>query len=118
MGNMKTIITDSLTTTYFTSVSFMVLDGKITNQTIRFEVEIFENGDDLGIPFDEWVKRLIHGKLVINANDNIPSIVEPLTPYFDGIFSVQNTDKGYIAKTIYLILQTLIQDNLKSFKYD
>lgn len=115
---MKTITTDSLTTTYTTDVSFMVLDGKITNQTIRFEVEINENGDDLGIPFDEWVKRLIQGKLVINAKDNIPSIVEPLTPYFDGIFSVQNTDKGYIAKTIYLILQTLIQDNLKSFKYD
>lgn len=114
---MKTITPTSLNTTYFTSVSFMVLDGKITNQTIRFEVELFEN-DDLGVPFDEWVKRLIQGKLVINVKDNIPSIVEPLTPYFDGIFSVQNTDKGYIAKTIYLILQTLIQDNLKSFKYD
>lgn len=118
MGNMKTIINDSLTTTYFTSVSFMVLSGKITNQTIRFEVEIFENGDDLGIPFDEWVKRLIQGKLVINAKDNISSVVEPLTPYFDGVFAVQNTDKGYIAKTIYSILQTLIQGKLISFKYD
>lgn len=114
---MKTITSDSLTTTYVTSVSFMVLDGKITNQTLRFEVELFEN-DDLGVPFDEWVKRLIQGKLVINAKDNIPLVVELLTPYFDGIFSVQNTDKGYIAKTIYLILQTLINDNLKSFKYD
>ena len=114
---MKTITNDSLTTTYVTSVSFMVLDGKITNQTIKFEVELFEN-DDLGIPFDEWVKRLLQGKLVIDAKDNIPSIVEPLTSYFDGIFAVQNTDKGYIAKTIYLILQNLIQDNLKSFKYE
>lgn len=115
---MKTITPTSLNTTYSTSVSFMVLDGKITNQTIKFEVEIDEGSDISGIQFDEWVKRLIQGKLVINAKDNIPSIVEPLTPYFDGIFSVQNTDKGYIAKTIYLILQTLIQDNLKSFKYD
>ncbi len=114
---MKTITNDLLTTTDVTSVSFMVLDCKITNQTIKFEVELFEN-DDLGIPFDEWVKRLLEGKLVINAKDNIPSIVEPLTPYFDGIFAVQNTDKGYISKTIYLILHNLIQDNLKSFKYD
>ena len=115
---MKTITNDSLTTTYFTSVSFMVLDGKITNQTIKFEVEINESGEDLGIPFDEWVKRLLQGKLVINVKDNIPSIIEPLTPYFDDSFAVQNTDKGYIAKTIYLILQTLTQDNLKSFKYE
>ena len=115
---MKTITNDSLITTYVTSVSFMVLDGKITNQTIKFEVEIDEGSDIAGLPFDEWVKGLLQGKLVINAKDNVPSIVEPLTPYFDGIFAVQNTDKGYIAKTIYLILHNLIQDNLKSFKYD
>lgn len=115
---MKTITTDSLITTYVTSVSFMVLDGKITNQTIKFEVEIDEGSDVSGIPFDEWIKGLLQGKLVINAKDNVPSIIEPLTPYFNGIFAVQNTGKGYIAKTIYLILQTLIQCNLKSFKYE
>lgn len=115
---MKTITSDSLTTTYVTSVSFMVLDGKITNQTIKFEVEIDEGSDISGIPFDEWIKRLLDGKLVINAKDNVPEIIEPLTPYFNGVFAVQNTDKGYISKTIYLILQNLIKDNLKSFKYD
>jgi len=115
---MKTITNDSLITTYVTSVSFMVLDGKITNQTIRFEVEIDEGSDIVGLPFDDWVKGLLQGKLVINAKDNVPSIIEPLTPYFNGIFAVQNLATWHIAKTIYLILQTLIQDNLKSFKYD
>lgn len=114
---MKTISGNTLATTYVTSVHFMVLDGKITNQTIKFEVEINET-NDIGIPFDEWVKRLIQGKLVINAKDNIPSIIEPLQPFFDGIFAVQNTNKDYIAKTIYSILSTLVKGNLQSFKYE
>jgi hypothetical protein len=114
---MKKLTNTELTETVKVDVIFNVLYDVIKPVKLHFEVEMLKD-DVKGITIQEWFKKMLENKLVISSTNNIPETVEPLQRFFPEIFTVQNTDIDYICKTIYFILNSVSQNNIKTFRYE
>ena len=101
-----------------TKINFSILDtGKIYPYQINLKVKLKEDSIQ-GLTFDEWIKRLIHNKLIIHPNDNREELVSILEPLFVGIFIAKDIKVDYLMNQIEFMLKTLINDNLIEFIYE
>lgn len=114
---MKKLTNNELTELVNADIIFNVLYETVKPVKLHFEVELLKN-DISGITLQEWFTKMLGNKLVISSSDNVPETVESLQRFFPEIFTVQNTDIDYICKTIYFILNSISQNNIKTFKYE
>ena len=101
-----------------TKLKFTILDdGKILPLQVQLKVKL-QNDSIQGLTFDEWIKRLINNKLIINPSDNRDELVSILEPFFVGIFVAKEAKVDYLMTQIEFMLKTLINENLIEFIYE
>tara|TARA_R110000868_G_scaffold320909_17_gene581965 strand:+ start:222 stop:593 length:372 start_codon:yes stop_codon:yes gene_type:complete len=86
-------------------------------------VAVFEGNSNIqDIRFQDWLGMMLHNKIVMSSdnllNEEEVEVLNKVSPMSDSILVVNDTDSEYILKTLFKIVNTLLEDGsvLKSLE--